>query len=575
MVGSYDNEAVAIFALVFSFYTFVRNLNTGSMSDALIASFAFYYMVLTWGGYVFVQGFMSVFVVALIFLGRFNAKAYITFSTIWIVGNLLALNIPFVSIWAVWQSSEHLPSHIAFILCQLYMIRGFLQKRLTKQKFDMLTVLLIRFLIFAVLSIFVYIIVMGKTTAGHRILTLINPVFAKKHNPLVASISEHQSTAWPSMFFDVHYMLFFSPIGVYYCLKKVSNSKLFVVLYCLIGTYFSSVMIRLMLVSGPSCCVLSGIGISYILRKIAKSIKSEFKSLAGYVQPAGAKKSLLSFEFAIIGLILVCIACCKAVFHGSWAAAEAYSHPSIIMAYNQGDRRVIVDDYREAYEWLRKNTKPTARVMSWWDYGYQIAGMANRTTIVDNNIWNKTHIGRVGMIMGSREEEAFELAKQLDVNYVLVVFGGVSGYSGDDINKFLWMVRIGGSENSHIKEADYYSNGQYRVDAGGSRTMLNCLMYKLSYYRFSEINLGKGPGYDQQRRAFIGNMDFKLKYFEEAYTTENWILRIYKVKDRSSVLDIDYSDETLTEGIQQLSGLSETQGSNHFAKTNYAIKNTL
>ena len=28
-----------------------------------------------------------------------------------------------------------------------------------------------------------------------------------------------------------------------------------------------------------------------------------------------------------------------------------------------------------------QNTAEDARVMSWWDYGYQIAGMANRTTL--------------------------------------------------------------------------------------------------------------------------------------------------------------------------------------------------
>ena len=31
------------------------------------------------------------------------------------------------------------------------------------------------------------------------------------------------------------------------------------------------------------------------------------------------------------------------------------------------------------------------------------------------------------------------------MDYVLVIFGGMSGYSSDDINKFLWMIRIGGS----------------------------------------------------------------------------------------------------------------------------------
>ena len=36
---------------------------------------------------------------------------------------------------------------------------------------------------------------------------------------------------------------------------------------------------------------------------------------------------------------------------------------------------------------------------------------------------------------------------ELNVDYVLVIFGGVIGYSGDDINKFLWMVRIAEGEH--------------------------------------------------------------------------------------------------------------------------------
>ena len=35
--------------------------------------------------------------------------------------------------------------------------------------------------------------------------------------------------------------------------------------------------------------------------------------------------------------------------------------------------------------------------MSWWDYGYQIAGMGNRTTLVDNNTWNNSHIALVSL----------------------------------------------------------------------------------------------------------------------------------------------------------------------------------
>ena len=52
--------------------------------------------------------------------------------------------------------------------------------------------------------------------------------------------------------------------------------------------------------------------------------------------------------------------------------------------------------------------------------------------------------------MSSNETAAYEIMRSLDVDYVLVIFGGVIGYSGDDINKFLWMVRI--AEGEHPKD---------------------------------------------------------------------------------------------------------------------------
>jgi dolichyl-diphosphooligosaccharide--protein glycosyltransferase len=90
--------------------------------------------------------------------------------------------------------------------------------------------------------------------------------------------------------------------------------------------------------------------------------------------------------------------------------------------------------------------------MSWWDYGYQIAGFSNRTTLVDNNTWNNTHIATVGLAMASPENEAYEVADKLDVDYVLVIFGGNVHRSSDDISKFLWMIRIAGGVYPHIKE---------------------------------------------------------------------------------------------------------------------------
>ncbi|PRQ46668.1 putative dolichyl-diphosphooligosaccharide--protein glycotransferase [Rosa chinensis] len=92
------------------------------------------------------------------------------------------------------------------------------------------------------------------------------------------------------------------------------------------------------------------------------------------------------------------------------------------------------------------------------------------------------------------------------------------------------MVRIGGGVFPHIKEPDYLRDGQYRIDNQATPTMLNCLMYKLSYYRFVDTD---GKGFDRVRRTEIGKKHFKLTHLKSeptVFTTHHWMVRIYKLK---------------------------------------------
>ena len=61
-------------------------------------------------------------------------------------------------------------------------------------------------------------------------------------------------------------------------------------------------------------------------------------------------------------------------------------------------------------------------------------------------------------------------------------------------------------------------------------------MYKCSYYRFGELmNDPRAPGgYDRTRNTPVGVKNIKLKYLEEAYTSENWLVRIYRVKKEAN-----------------------------------------
>ena len=92
------------------------------------------------------------------------------------------------------------------------------------------------------------------------------------------------------------------------------------------------------------------------------------------------------------------------------------------------------------------------------------------------------------------------------------------------------MVRIANSVDPGIQEHNYIGkNGQYSIGPDANPVMLDSLMYKLSFYRFGEYYAGQTPGYDRVRNTEIGRKDFKLTHVEEAYTSEHWLVRIYKV----------------------------------------------
>ncbi|KAI6681902.1 hypothetical protein NL676_035783 [Syzygium grande] len=581
VAGSYDNEAVAIFALIFTFFLYIKTLNTGSLFYATLNAITYFYMVCSWGGYTFIINLIPMHALLCIVTGRYSSRLYIAYAPLVVLGTLLAALVPVVGFNAV-MTSEHFASFLVFIIIHVvalvYYIKGILSPKMFKVA---VTLVLSAGLIvcFAVVAILIALVASSPTKGwSGRSLSLLDPTYASKYIPIIASVSEHQPPTWPSYFMDINVLAFLVPAGIIACFLPLSDASSFVVLYIVTSVYFSGVMVRLMLVLAPAACIMSGIALSEAFDTLTRSIKFQLPGISGGNSeanagdassasagaqndvikadkteetakerpsrkskkkekepverpprnPRNAKKLLvLPFEASIVGIFLLVLLGAFYVVHCVWAAAEAYSAPSIVLTSHSHDGLHVFDDFREAYAWLRHNTEVDDKVASWWDYGYQTTAMANRTVIVDNNTWNNTHIATVGTAMSSPEKAAWEIFSSLDVKYVLVVFGGLVGYPSDDINKFLWMVRIGGGVFPHIKEPDYLRDGQYRIDSEATPTMLNCLMYKLSYYRFVETD---GKAFDRVRRTEIGKKHFKLTHFEEVFTTHHWMVRLYKLK---------------------------------------------
>ncbi|KAJ7620247.1 oligosaccharyl transferase STT3 subunit [Roridomyces roridus] len=550
VAGSYDNEAIAITLLMITFYSWIKALKLGSALFGTVAAMFYFYMVAAWGGYVFITNMIPLHALALMLMGRYTGRLYVAYSTWYAIGTLASMQVPFVGFQPV-STSDHMAALGVFGLVQIVALTQVVKSHVSSTQFQGLLsaglILALGVIAFA-----------GMTYRGMiapwtgRFYSLWDTSYAAKHIPIIASVSEHQPTAWPSLFRDLQFLLFLLPAGLALCFYHLRDEHVFVVLYAVAASYFAGVMNRLVLTLTPVVCVATAMAVSEMLDVYLdvgseeRTEKEKEKEIAEAEDADAASKPkrpgphIHSLDTRLAVILPLCSLLAFFILHSTWVTDVSYSSPSVVLAtYNRDGTRNIVDDFREAYAWLRQNTAEDAVVLSWWDYGYQIAGMAQRTTIVDNNTWNNTHIATVGKIMSSPESIAYPLLRNLDVDYILILFGGVIGFSGDDINKFMWMVRIAeGVWPDEIQEARFLdAQGEY----GAIEAMRESLLFKMSYYRFADrirFNQGRSRVVMDRVRNQPAPIGVSLDYLEEAFSTENWMVRIYKVK-REDVLGRD------------------------------------
>merc|ERR1712158_30135 len=134
VAGSYDNEGIAIFALMFTYYLWIKAVKTGSVYWGAWTALAYFYMVSAWGGYVFIINLIPLHVFVLLLMGRFSERIYVAYNSFFIVGLLCSMQIPFVGFQPV-RTSEHMASAGIFALLQAIAFLKYLQQYLTKSEF--------------------------------------------------------------------------------------------------------------------------------------------------------------------------------------------------------------------------------------------------------------------------------------------------------------------------------------------------------------------------------------------------------------------------------------------------------
>ena len=165
--------------------------------------------------------------------------------------------------------------------------------------------------------------------------------------------------------------------------------RAFSLIVAIFGIYLSSAFTRLELFAAIGLLILGGIGVSLILKEIYNT-----------------KNSLTKFVFSISLLCLFLIPVALPVDEG-WTSWADYS-PTIING-GGADNTLVTYDWIESMKWLKQNTPEDSVVAAWWDYGYWITALSDRTTLVDNATLIDWQIKKVAYALLSPPEHAWKI----------------------------------------------------------------------------------------------------------------------------------------------------------------------
>ncbi|KAF0714662.1 Aste57867_3762 [Aphanomyces stellatus] len=514
------------------------NDNTKANPIGILTGLAYIGMAATWGGYIYVLNMIGLHAFILVLLGRYSDKLYWSYSLWYVIGTLGAMQVPVIG-KAPLRSLEQLAPLLVFFGMQglkvchhpLFLKTFF---RIDAAKATRANMLVVYGTVGAVgLAILAGVVqVLWPTGYFGPLSSRIRGLFVqhtRTGNPLVDSVAEHQPVKNDAFWQFLHLTCYTAPVGLAIIVGQSilrplisgtnarSDPLTFLVVYSGVTYFFSTKMNRLMLLMGGPASILTGVvggyAVDFVLAEAADLIQAivggdsaaaagatdqpkedESKKAKKGDKKKEAKKATAddtssaltkTYNTGVAKLLRKVVATVVVVvsykyiqeFYDYTQMMKApLSGPSITFeAQLRSGEKIIVDDYREGYLWLKDNTPQDARVMAWWDYGYQITGIGNRTTIADGNTWNHEHIALLGRCLTSPEKRAHNIIKHL-ADYVLIWAGG----GGDDLAKSPHLARIGNSVFEDICPGDpLCSNFGFYSQGNPTPMMKKSLLYRL------------------------------------------------------------------------------------------------
>ena len=522
-IGWFKSEPLGIFYGLLGLYLFLSAIKSENkkvaalkiISGGVIMAFG----MASWGGNQFFIIPIGLFILALPFLRKDHT--------------FLLWSIPlFVGIFLLISGSFERPGlsfvfglgGLSLLIPTIFLMISIFVQKISKDKTKTRNSL---FLLISIIVIGSFLIVLNDEShllplPSFRYLNAMNP-FLTTTDPLVDSVAEHASTSIVISFLLHSVWMIFAGIGIWFILsKKISQSfvkndmKVFVLIIGISGVYVSSSFIRLEVFASISLIILSSIALSILSKNIFK------------IKFFGKRNNLFKISYVIIIAFLFTL---PLVFpeNNNWISNG--SSPPII--FTGATSNPPTTDWLETLEWIKLNTPENAVIASWWDYGYWIQTMGERTTLIDNSTISTWQIEKMAKMFLSTPVDSWNMLKEMNADFVLIFLSAqkigddselyVLGGGGDE-SKVVWFSRI-----AEFPSEKYLKFGAMGTNYFNEQTMLGKMIpfTPVVYYNpaTQENSAIYKPGFFEvsiKNIEYISDDDpLKLVYASPSFMNEN------------------------------------------------------
>lgn len=378
-LGFYKHETVGILALVLISLFFLRSIEpqkplSSSILYSLAAGLSLGYIEISWSAFYYGVDLLALFVVTMILLRRYSLRLLLSYTITMSLSLLITVHVPRPG-FHVLISIGILPALVAIFLLFVYEFLSHIKTLKMKTAaaicmFSSIAVIVLLIMQIGVVSPLIY-----------KLVTVINPL-ARLEMPIVESVAEHRAATWAAFYYEFGFFIFLIPIGFFFALRRTTDKNIYLILFGITSLYFAASMVRLTLILTSAFSVLVALAIIELIKPfidIARGAtffpRRKMRFISG-----------VSSEFGMVTVIIILLLIVPLhTFSPMYRAVDSANTPVTIASATIPSRQNF-GDWLEACAWIHDNTPQNAVICSWWDYGYYVTVIGNRTTLVTTQL---------------------------------------------------------------------------------------------------------------------------------------------------------------------------------------------